>query len=316
MSAHQKMVSVSQKQNSALLTEIVHAALPYIKLCRINGLLGVWLTFWPCAWGALLASSYSGRPPPSDVLTLLFCIFIGCALLHSAACTINDIFDRHVDGLVERTKHRPLVTGAVSVRNAWAFLVFQVVCFLYVLTWTNPTCMRIALSNLPLQFTYPLAKRYTYWTSGILGLTFGYGSLIGWSAVTGSLSWINVPLYLAGVCWAMGYDTIYSHQDMADDPRAGVKSTAILLQGKKPRAWLTALAIGFVALLIVTGIMLEATPAFYLTVLAAALHVGWQVSTVDLGNPSDCFDKFYSNSWIGFTMLPGLLLEYKARLAI
>ncbi|KAG9015019.1 hypothetical protein FRB94_007091 [Tulasnella sp. JGI-2019a] len=243
-------------------------------------------------------------------------MFIGCALLHSAACTINDIFDRHVDGLVERTKHRPLVTGAISVRNAWIFLMFQVVLFLYVLSWTNPMCVKIALGNLPLQFTYPLAKRYTYWTSGILGLTFGYGSLIGWSAVAESLSWVNLPLYLAGVCWAMGYDTIYSHQDMADDPKAGVKSTAILLQGRNPRAWLTVLAIGFVTFLAISGVMLEATPAFFYTVIAAALHVGWQVKTVELGKPSDCFEKFYSNSWIGFVMLPGLLLEYAAKLAV
>ncbi|KAG8891118.1 Para-hydroxybenzoate--polyprenyltransferase, mitochondrial precursor (PHB:polyprenyltransferase) [Tulasnella sp. 332] len=316
MSTHKKSLTASKKQDPALLTQIIQAVWPYIKLCRIDGLLGVWLTFWPCAWGAILAASYPGRLLPSQLITLLFGIFIGCALLHSAACTINDVFDRHVDGLVERTKHRPLVTGAISVRNAWVFLGFQVALFFYVLTWTNHTCAKIALANLPLQFTYPLAKRYTHWTSGILGLTFGWGSLVGWSAVTGSLSWANLPLYLAGVCWAMGYDTIYSHQDMADDPKAGVKSTAILLQGRSPRTWLTLLAMGFVSLLAITGLMLETSRVYLLAVFAAALHVGWQVCTVNLGKPSDCFEKFYSNSWIGFVMLPGLLLEYQKKLAV
>ncbi|KAG8886487.1 4-hydroxybenzoate polyprenyltransferase, mitochondrial [Tulasnella sp. 331] len=103
---------------------------------------------------------------------------------------------------------------------------------------------------------------------------------------------------------------------MADDPKAGVKSTAILLQGRSPRTWLTLLAMGFVSLLAITGLMLETSRVYLLAVFAAALHVGWQVGTVNLGKPSDCFEKFYSNSWIGFVMLPGLLLEYQKKLAV
>jgi len=292
----------------------VAAVWPYVKLARIDGLLGVWLTFWPCAWGALLAGSYTNDHSPQQLANILIGMFLACAVLHSAACTINDIFDRHVDRLVERTKHRPLATGAISVRNAWIFLGCQVLLFFYILTWTNPTCAKIALGNLPLQVIYPLSKRFTFWTSGILGVTFGYGSLVGWSAVTGSLCFVNIPLYAAGVCWAFGYDTIYAFQDKRDDPSAGVKSTAILFDGWQAKVFLGVLAVGFVSLLAVTGHLVDASPAFMFTIIATLLHVGWQVSTVDLNNPADCFSKFYSNSWIGFVMLPGFILNYSQKL--
>jgi len=189
--------------------------------------------------------------------------------------------------------------------------------FLCLLTYTNTTCATMAIANLPLQAAYPLMKRVTNWTSGFLGLTFGWGSIVGWTAMTGSLSWrVNLPLYAAGVCWSFGYDTIYAFQDKKDDPQAGVKSTALLLEGWHARAFLTVLAVGFVSLLALTGKNVDAGPAFLLTLLATLLHVGWQVGTVDLDSPADCFSKFYSNSWIGFVMLPGLLLDYSNRVLI
>ncbi|KAG9049621.1 Para-hydroxybenzoate--polyprenyltransferase, mitochondrial precursor (PHB:polyprenyltransferase) [Tulasnella sp. UAMH 9824] len=308
--------TTSPVKTPTFIQKAIDIAFPYIKLCRINGLLGVWLTFWPCVWGVLLAA-YVYRVPPSTLMNILPFLFVGCASLHSAACTINDIFDRDMDLLVARTKNRPIPSGAVSVRNAWIFMAIQVIGFFYLLTWANRTCALVTLANLPLQFAYPLFKRFTYWPSAFLGLTFGWGSLVGWSAITGSLSWkVNAPLYAAGVCWAFGYDIIYAFQDKHDDPQAGVKSTALILENRRPKVFLSILAVGFITFFYITGQIVAANAAYFnLTLIATAMHVAWQISTVDLENPDECFQKFYSNSWIGFVMLPGLLLNYTTRVA-
>ncbi|CAE6519428.1 unnamed protein product [Rhizoctonia solani] len=303
--------------------QLERAIWPYIELARINGLVGVWLTFWPCCWGSMMAA-YAQRLPLSQILSTIPLLWLGCALLHSAACTINDIFDREVDKLVgtypqlERTKNRPLARGAISVRNAYIFFLAQTAAYLVLVHWAPPLCTLFAVLNLPMQIAYPLFKRFTYWPSLFLGMTFSWGSLCGWSAMTGSINWkIAGPLYLAGVCWAFGYDTIYGYQDRRDDPKAGVKSTALLL-GADPQPFLYTLAAGFIAFLTLAGLFNRQGPLYYVfTVGFAAAHVYWQVSTLDVLNPADCWAKFYTNSWIGWPMwVGGLLGDYFYRVGL
>ncbi|CAE6457000.1 unnamed protein product [Rhizoctonia solani] len=269
---------------------------PYIELARINGLVGVWLTFWPCCWGSMMAA-YAQHLPLSQILSTTPLLWLG---------------------LVERTKNRPLARGAISVRNAYVFFLAQVAAYLVLVSYAPPVCALFAVLNLPMQIAYPLFKRFTYWPSFFLGMTFSWGSLCGWSAMTGSINWkIAGPLYVAGVCWAFGYDTIYGYQDRRDDPKAGVKSTALLL-GTNPQPFLYILAAGFVAFLTLAGLFNRQGPLYYIfTVGFAAVHVYWQVSTLDASNPADCWAKFYTNSWIGWPMwVGGLLGDYFYRMGL
>ncbi|QRW17716.1 UbiA family prenyltransferase [Rhizoctonia solani] len=223
-----------------------------------------------------------------------------------------------MDRLVERTKNRPVARGAISVRNAYIFFFAQTIAYMALVSWAPPVCALLAMLNLPMQIVYPLFKRFTYWPSLFLGMTFSWGSLCGWSAMTGSINWKVVgPLYIAGVCWAFGYDTIYGYQDRRDDPKAGVKSTALLL-GTEPQPFLYTLAAGFVAFLTIAGLFNHQGPLYYIfTVGFAAAHVYWQVSTLDASNPADCWAKFYTNSWIGWPMwVFGLLGDYFCRMGL
>ncbi|KAG8758900.1 Para-hydroxybenzoate--polyprenyltransferase, mitochondrial precursor (PHB:polyprenyltransferase) [Ceratobasidium sp. 428] len=297
------------------VNQVERTAWPYIELARINGLVGVWLTFWPCCWGSMMAA-YALRLPVASLTRVIPLLWLGCAILHSAACTINDILDRKVDRLVERTKNRPVARGAISVRNASVFFVAQVLAYLILLTYAPPLCALLAVLNLPMQISYPLFKRFTNWPSLFLGMTFSWGSMCGWSAMAGSINWKVVgPLYLGGICWAFGYDIIYGYQDRRDDPKAGVKSTALLL-GSNPSSFLYTLAAGFVIFLAIAGIQNSQGVLYYIfTVGFAAAHVYWQISTLDVNNPADCWAKFYTNSWIGWPMwIGGLFGDYALRM--
>ncbi|KAG8703950.1 Para-hydroxybenzoate--polyprenyltransferase, mitochondrial precursor (PHB:polyprenyltransferase) [Ceratobasidium sp. 394] len=315
MSSYEPAESIHKLPFAHYIDRVERTVWPYIELARINGLVGVWLTFWPCCWGSMMAA-YALRLPVTSLTRAVPLLWLGCAILHSAACTINDVFDRKVDRLVERTKNRPVARGAISVRNALLFFVAQVLAYLMLLAYAPPLCALLAILNLPMQIAYPLFKRFTNWPSLFLGMTFSWGSMCGWSAMAGSINWKVIgPLYLAGVCWAFGYDIIYGYQDRRDDPKAGVKSTALLL-GSDPKPFLYILAAAFVTFLTVAGIQNHQGVLYYLfTVGFAGVHVYWQVSTLDVTSPADCWAKFYTNSWIGWPMwLGGLFGDYALRM--
>ncbi|QRV74836.1 4-hydroxybenzoate hexaprenyltransferase [Ceratobasidium sp. AG-Ba] len=259
-------------------------------------------------------AAYALRLPFSTLAKVVPLLWLCAAILHSACCTINDVFDRKMDRLVERTKNRPVARGAVSVPNALLFFVAQMLAYLGLLTYAPPLCVRLALINIPMQICYPLFKRFTYWPSLFLGVVLSWGAMCGWSAVTGSIDWKVVgPLYLSSVCWSFGFDTIYGYQDRRDDAKAGVKSAALAL-GTNPVSFLYAVAAGFIVLLAVAGSQNGHGPFYYMfTVGFAAAHVYWQISTLNTTNPADCRDKFNSNAWIGWPMLIGLFSDYTVR---
>src|SRR5579884_3093654 len=209
------------------------AVQPYARLARLDRPIGTWLLLFPGWWGIALAAA--GWPDP--VLLVLFAV--GAVAMRGAGCTLNDIADREYDGKVARTRLRPLPSGRVTVLQAALFMGLQLAVGAAVLLSLNRMTILLGLAVLALIATYPFMKRITYWPQLFLGLNFNWGALLGWTAVTGAVAWPAVLLYLGGICWTLGYDTIYAHQDKEDDARIGVKSSALAL-GARTRPFLFA----------------------------------------------------------------------------
>ncbi|MDH3912102.1 MAG: 4-hydroxybenzoate octaprenyltransferase [Rhodospirillales bacterium] len=276
---------------------------PYLKLARIDRPIGTWLLLFPCWWGLSLALAAWGEWPDWRLLALFAA---GSLIMRGAGCTYNDMVDRDYDGRVARTAGRPIPSGQISMTRAAVFLALQLLAGLAVLLQFNGFAVALGIASLALVFTYPFMKRITYWPQAWLGLTFNWGALLGWAAVTGALAWPPVLLYLAGLAWTLGYDTIYAHQDKEDDALIGVKSTALKL-GAATRPWL----VGFYALAVL--LMLAAGTAaglgwpFLAGVLGVALHFAWQVATLDIDDPANCLLRFRSNRFVGWILLAGIV---------
>ncbi|MBV8118924.1 MAG: 4-hydroxybenzoate octaprenyltransferase [Alphaproteobacteria bacterium] len=273
---------------------------PYVRLARLDRPIGTWLLLFPGWWGIALAAQ--GWPDP--VLMALF--GIGALVMRGAGCTLNDIADRDYDAQVARTRLRPLPSGAVGVPQAAAFLTAQLAVGAAVLFSLNRLSIALGFAVLGLIGTYPFMKRVTYWPQLFLGLNFNWGALIGWTAVTGTLAWPPLFLYLGGVFWTIGYDTIYAHQDKEDDLRIGVKSSALAL-GQKTRPWLFVFYAAASALWAAAGRSAGVGPLFWAGLAAAAVQLAWQAARVDIDDPTDCLAKFRSNRLVGWLVLAGIV---------
>jgi 4-hydroxybenzoate polyprenyltransferase len=275
-------------------------ARPYARLARLDRPIGTWLLLFPGWWGIALAA----RAWPDPKLMALFAL--GALVMRGAGCTVNDIADRGYDAQVARTRLRPLPSGAVSVPQALVFLLLQLVLGGAVLFSLNRTSIAFGCAVLGLIAVYPFMKRITYWPQIFLGLNFNWGALIGWTAVTGRLAWPSVLLYLGGVFWTIGYDTIYAHQDKEDDVRIGLKSSALAL-GERTRPWLVVFY-GIALLLWGTAGYLTGIGApFWVGLVLAALQLGWQALRVEIDDPADCLAKFRSNRLVGWFLLAGIV---------
>lgn len=214
-----------QKENSLITTALTKfKGNPYVRLMRLDRPIGSFLLFWPCGWSIALSAPSGGLP---DLATLL--LFAGGSIMmRSAGCTINDMWDKDIDSKVTRTSTRPLVTKELTHLDAWFFLGGQLGISLVMLLQLNWNCILLGSSSLGLVIIYPLMKRITNWPQFVLGMTFNWGALLGYCAVHGDVNWAAcLPLYTAGICWTIIYDTIYAHQDRVDDLIVGVKSTAL-----------------------------------------------------------------------------------------
>ncbi|XP_022901840.1 4-hydroxybenzoate polyprenyltransferase, mitochondrial [Onthophagus taurus] len=296
------------RHNIKLAAKLVESApkslQPYLKLARYDKPIGTWLLYWPCSWG-IASASQPGCFPDPYLLTLFG---LGALIMRGAGCTINDMWDRDIDGKVTRTSSRPLVSGELDMKKAWTFLAVQLSFGLMVLTQLNWYSIFLGASSMGLVITYPLMKRITYWPQLILGFTFNWGALLGYSAVQGHInSPVCLPLYLSGVCWTILYDTIYAHQDKKDDMILGIKSTALRF-GKNTKIWLTAFSSTMIGSLIVSGIMASQTWPYYTSVGLVATHIASQIITLNIHNPADCASKFISNSQVGLILFTGIVL--------
>jgi len=275
-------------------------ARPYARLARLDRPIGTWLLLFPGWWGIALAST--GLPDPG----LLIIFAVGAVVMRGAGCTLNDIADRNYDAQVARTRLRPLSSGALTVRRAILFLVLQLAVGAAVLLTLNRTSVVLGVAVLGLIGTYPFMKRVTYWPQVFLGLNFNWGALLGWTAVTGALGVAPVLLYLGGVFWTVGYDTIYAHQDKEDDVRIGVKSSAIAL-GTHTRPWLFRFYIAALLLWAGVGVAARLGVLFWIGLAGSAVQLAWQATRVAIDDPADCLGKFRSNRAVGWLMLAAIV---------
>lgn len=287
---------------------------PMLKLGRFDRPIGTWLLFWPCLWGVALAIPHKENTIVSeqalilkDHLWLFALFFFGAIVMRGAGCAYNDLMDRDFDRLVERTKKRPLASGQVSTREGWLFFSLLIMLGLLVLLQFNPFTIMLGASSLILVGIYPFMKRITYWPQLFLGLAFNWGVLLGWAAVTGSLSLEPVLLYIGGVFWTLGYDTIYAHQDKTDDILIGVKSTALKF-GENTRAWVFifyGMTIGF---FILAGYKANLYGWYYFGIIFIIFHFRTQLKNLDIHNPESCLAVFKSNLYVGMALFLAIIL--------
>jgi 4-hydroxybenzoate polyprenyltransferase len=278
------------------------ALVPYAILARFDRPIGSWLLFLPGLW-AIILTARTGESAVS--LTLLF--GIGAVVMRGAGCVVNDLWDRKMDRQVERTRSRPLASGALKPMDALRFLAILSFIGLLVLLQLNNTARALGVFSLLLVALYPLAKRVTWWPQIVLGVTFGWGAPMGVAAAAGRLSWPALWLYLAAIVWILGYDTIYAHQDREDDALIGVKSTARLF-GKKTRPFLAACYAGTIQF---AGMGMAAAHLAWFGVLALALPAALlarQIWLLDIGNPALCLALFKSNREVGLAVALAILI--------
>ena len=276
---------------------------PYLSLARIDRPIGTWLLLFPCWWSLALAAASHGQLPPL-LPALLFAL--GALVMRGAGCTYNDIVDRDFDARVARTASRPLPSGQVTLRQAWVFLGLQLLVGLIVLLQFNGFTIAIGAASLLLVAAYPFMKRITYWPQAWLGLTFNWGALVGWAALEGGLAWPPLLLYLGGLAWTLGYDTIYAHQDKEDDALIGVKSTALKL-GARTKPWLVVFYGLALLLFAAAGLAAGLGWPFLLGIAAVALHFVWQIQSLAIDDPAICLARFHSNRYVGWLLLAGIV---------
>jgi 4-hydroxybenzoate polyprenyltransferase len=267
--------------------------LPYLLLARVDRPIGIWLLFLPGLWGILLA-----RPGWLEVVRLIVLFGVGSVAMRAAGCVVNDLWDRDIDRLVARTAGRPLASGAVRPLHAMVFLAALLGCGLVVLLSLNRLTQVLGVGSLVLVALYPLAKRVTWWPQLAMGFTFGFGAPMGYAAASGRVDLSCALLYGAAICWDLGFDTIYAHQDREDDALVGVRSTARLF-GERTRPFLAVCYGAAVVLFALAGWSAGLGDWFYGALLLPAALLAWQVVTLDIHDPGRCLTLFRGNREVG-----------------
>ncbi|CAG8439914.1 6860_t:CDS:2 [Diversispora eburnea] len=255
-------------------------------------------------------ATYQAHLPITQTIYMLTLFGVGAFIMRGAGCTINDMWDKKIDKLVERTQNRPLASEVITPFQALTFLGLQLSAGLTILTQLNYYSIFLGATSLSIVIIYPFMKRVTFWPQLYLGLAINWGALLGWPAMIGNSDWsVTFPLYCAGVCWTLIYDTIYAHQDKDFDSVIGVKSTALLF-GDKTKQYLTFFSGSMLSLLTISGYMNGQDWPFYLiSILGTGSHLAWQLQSVNLNDAADCNRKFRTNKWVGLMVLSGILTD-------
>jgi 4-hydroxybenzoate polyprenyltransferase len=279
---------------------------PYLRLARYDRPIGSWLLLMPCWWSAALAAAIGGDIGQLPSVIVLF--FLGAFVMRGAGCTWNDITDRNLDALVERTRSRPIPAGQVSVPQAAAFLVVQALIGLAVLLQFNRFAVATGIASLVIVAVYPFMKRITWWPQIVLGLAFSWGALMGFAVMLGRIDATALLLYAGSIAWVIGYDTIYAHQDAEDDALIGIKSTALLF-GARTRPAL--MAFYATAVVLIGGALWLAAARWpaWTGLVAFAAHLVWQIVRLDTSDPGLCLRVFKSNRDAGLLLFAGLLAD-------
>ncbi len=279
---------------------------PYARMARLERPIGWWLLLWPCWWSSAMASDATGHAWPN--LWHLFLFLVGAVVMRGAGCTYNDIVDRDLDAQVARTRSRPIPSGQVTVAQAQTFLVAQALVGLVVLLQFNRATIVLGIVSLATVAIYPFMKRFIDWPQLFLGISFSWGALMGWTAITGFLDWPAVILYAGGILWTIGYDTIYAHQDKEDDALIGVRSTARLF-AERTKPALVLFYSGATLLFAAAFSAAELGWLAYLGLLAGAGHLAWQVTVLDTDDPDNCLMLFRANRDYGWIVFAGLVID-------
>ena len=267
----------------------------FINVTRLNKPIGFLLLFWPCSWGLSLANYFN-----KDMDTFfyyLFLFFCGSVLMRSAGCIVNDIVDEKIDKKVSRTRTRPIASGSLSKKLAWAYVLILCSLAFIVLIQFNLLTIYLGIFSMIFAFSYPFMKRFTYWPQLFLGFTFNWGIIMSWTAITNEISFLPVLLYTGAIFWTLGYDTIYGLQDVSDDEVIGVKSTAIKFKNNLNLFLAGSYIISSVLLFFVI-INLEIN-YFIVFFLFFMFSLFYQIKIYDPKNSAACLKAFRSNNFSG-----------------
>ena len=284
----------------------MHQIKLFIDLIRLKKPIGFMLLYWPCAWGLTLAYDFSSNLNNYFFYLILF--FLGAILMRSAGCIVNDILDKEFDKKVLRTKNRPIASDKISIKLAIFYVL--ILCFfaLLVLLNFNTYTIILALGSMPLAFTYPLMKRFTYWPQLFLGITFNYGLILGWTAIQNEIDLLPILFYLGAIFWTLGYDTIYGFQDIKDDEIIGLKSASIKFKDNAKSFIFLCYLILCISILVI-GYLINSNLFFYIFMILPISHLYfYQIKKFDAKNPIECLKIFKSNNLLGLLVFINILL--------
>ena len=278
----------------------------FIELTRLKKPIGFMLLFWPCAWGLTVAFDFT-----NNLNTYFFYLFLfmsGSILMRSAGCIVNDIMDKKFDKKVERTKNRPIASKKISIKLALTYATLLCALAFIVLINFNSLVIILALGSMPLAFTYPLMKRFTYWPQLFLGITFNYGLILGWLSVNNEFVYVPIIFYFGAIFWTLGYDTIYGFQDIKDDEIIGLKSTSIKFKNNPINFLLLCYTI-LIIILISVGLMMNFKYLYFLFLGLPILHlIFFQIKQLNIKEPDKCLKIFKSNNFFGFLVYINILI--------
>ena len=278
----------------------------FLELTRLKRPIGYMLLFWPCLWGLTIAYDFSMSIQFFMKYALLF--FLGAILMRSAGCIVNDIFDKNIDSKVERTKNRPIASGDISIKLGLFYVLILCGIAFIVLIQFNFFTIILALASMPLAFTYPLMKRFTYWPQLFLGVTFNYGLILGWTSISSEISIVPIIFYLGAIFWTLGYDTIYGFQDIKDDEIIGVKSTSIKFK-KNPKFFILLCYLFFIFILTYLGVLMNFNKIYFGGLILVAMHLFiFQIKNLNTKLSSNCLKIFKSNNFLGLLIFVNLLI--------
>lgn len=285
------------------MSTIKRAIEPYIRLMRLDRPIGILLLLWPTLSALWIAAE--GLPEP----TVLFVFVFGVILMRSAGCAINDFADRDVDGMVWRTRDRPLATGEIKARNAVIVFVLMAIIAFGLVSLLNTLTILLSLVAVLLAATYPFMKRYTYLPQLYLGMAFGWAIPMAFAAQTGTVPVIAWLLFLANIIWTTVYDTFYAMADREDDLLAGIKSTAVLF-GDDDLKIQGILQVSYIGVMLLIGHQLQLGGIYYLGLLVVVGFFVFQQYLSRHREPQACLRAFLNNNWVGLTIFISLVLNY------
>ena len=278
----------------------------FIELTRLKKPIGYMLLFWPCAWGLTLAYDFENNH--NLYFFYLFLFFLGSVLMRSAGCIINDISDKEFDKKVSRTKNRPIASGKISIILGLLYAAILCLSALIVLINFNKLTIILAFCSMPLAFTYPLMKRFTYWPQLFLGITFNYGLILGWTSIENEITLIPIILYFGAIFWTLGYDTVYGYQDITDDEIIGVKSTSIKFKNNPKKFLFICYSLTILSYLLL-GQFMNFNFLFYIGAIFMFIHLFfYQLKKFNSKNINVCLSIFKSNNLFGFIVLIFIIL--------